>query len=308
MIYVLGSINKDMNFCLRRIPEAGETVMADGYYTSAGGKGANQAVAIAKLAGSAGRVAFIGCVGADESGRKLKKTLDDYGVDVSYIKTVKTDTGQAVIFQCNGDNRIVVNRGANAMLSVTDADTALKNATKEDTLLCQLEVPTDVVAHTLEFAKAKGMTTVLNPAPAIKLSARVYKNTDVIIPNETETKILTGILPSSTSSTEKAIKKLQSFGARYVIITQGGAGCTVSDGSGIIHLPALDVVPVDTTGAGDTFVGAFTLGYPKAGRLNFLEACQFATRAASITVTRRGAAESIPTLAEVSALYDNPIV
>lgn len=306
MIYVLGSVNYDMNLNVKRMPEEGETLLADGYSSGLGGKGANQAIAVAKLGGSHS-VSFIGSVGNDEIGKYLVVQLNKYGVDTSFIRKVGFESGRAVVIRHGGNNRIIVIRGANAYLGASDVDRALKNAGKGDTLLCQLEVPADVVAHALEFAKGRGMTTVLNPAPAIKLSERVYANSDVIIPNETETKLLTGINPSGTGATERAIKKLHSFGASYVIITQGSSGCTASDGQSIVHVPALPVKVVDTTAAGDTFVGAFAITYPKAGRLNFIEAVNFATRAASVTVTRLGAASSIPTFDEVQKLYDKPI-
>lgn len=306
MIYVLGSINYDMNFNLRRMPEEGETLIADSYSAGLGGKGANQAIAVAKLGGSQS-VSFIGSVGNDETGKFLLDKMTKYGVNVSNVRTVGFESGRAVVLRQGGNNRIVVMRGANAYLGASDVDRALKNAGKGDMLLCQLEVPADVVAHALEFAKSRGMTTVLNPAPAIKLSERVYANSDVIIPNETETKLLTGINPSGTSATERAIKKLHAFGANYVIITQGSAGCTASDGQRAVHVPAIPVKVVDTTAAGDTFVGAFAITYPKAGRLNFLEAVNFATRAASVTVTRLGASASIPTFDEVQKLYDKDI-
>lgn len=277
-----------------------------------GGKGANQAVAIARLARryEDGRkvVKMIGQVGKDAVGTELIKKLNDYGVDTEYVRQVNRSTGTAIVAVSGKDNRIIVYSGANLGLSKSDVDEALQNATSADTLLCQLEVPTYIVGYALRKARSCGMTTVLNPAPAKELPDDFYYNVDIIIPNETETQVLTGINPKDRESRLAAMNAFHERGVRYVVLTLGGDGAAISDGDRLVgHIPARKVTVTDTTGAGDTFVGALALTYPHIGMYSFKEACLFANRASSITVSRRGAAESIPTFDEVCALYSTVI-
>lgn len=312
MIYVLGSINNDISLEMERIPKKGETLIADGCRMGLGGKGANQAVAIAKLAPRLGAgkksVKMIGHVGKDAVGTELINKLNDAGVDTEFVRQVNRSTGTAVIALTGKDNRIIVYSGANMGLSKSDVDEALADAKSTDTLLCQLEVPMYIVGYALRKARALGMTTVLNPAPAKELPDDFYNNIDIIVPNETETQILTGINPRDPESRLDAINEFHSRGVHYVVLTLGGAGSAISDGDRIsAHIPARKVPVVDTTGAGDTYVGALALAYPHIGMYSFKEACAFATKAASLTVSRFGAAESIPTFEEVCVLYNNVI-
>lgn len=312
MIYVLGSINHDISLELERLPKKGETLIADGCRMGLGGKGANQAVAIARLARkySDGRKAvhMIGKVGNDAVGAELINRLNEYGVGTEYVGQVNRATGTAVIAVSGKDNRIMVYSGANMGISKSDVDEALQDATSADTLLCQLEVPTYIVGYALRQARAYGMTTILNPAPAKELPDDFYYNIDIIAPNETETQILTGINPKDWDSQLAAMREFHRRGVRYVVLTLGSNGCAISDnGKLITHIPARKVTAVDTTGAGDTFVGAMALTYPHVGMYSFQEACLFATRASSLTVSRRGAAESIPTFDEVCELYSQKI-
>lgn len=312
MIYVLGSINYDISLELERMPKKGETLLADGCGTGLGGKGANQAVAIARLARKYddGRkaVKMIGRVGNDAMGAELMQKLDDYGVDTEFVRKVNRSTGLAMVSVSGKDNRIVVYSGANLGFTKSDVDEALEHATSADTLLCQLEVPLYIVGYALRKARAIGMTTILNPAPAKELPDDFYYNVDIIVPNELETQELTGINPRDESSRLAAIESLLAKGVRYVALTLGANGAAVSDGEKVTgHIPARKVSVVDTTGAGDTFVGALALTYPHVGMYSFKEACLFATKAASLTVSRHGAASSIPTFEEVCELYNNEI-
>lgn len=307
MIYVLGSINHDISLEVERLPKKGETVSADSCRTGLGGKGANQAVAIARLGGGA-PIKMIGRVGADAIGSQLIDRLKEYGVDTEFVRQVNRATGTAMITLSEKDNRIIYYSGANSGLSKTDIDEAFEHAKSSDTLLCQLEVPLYVVAYALRRARQIGMTTILNPAPAKALPDDIYYNVDIIIPNETETQILTGINPSTDDARRAAIEKFHDYGVPYVVLTLGDKGSAISDGAYVEErIPARKVAAVDTTGAGDTFVGALALTYPHIGMYSFREACMFATRAASIAVTRRGAAESVPTAEEVYELYCNEI-
>ncbi len=311
MIYVLGSINNDISLELDRMPKKGETIIADGCRMGLGGKGANQAVAIAKLSHrEQGKttVKMIGHVGKDAVGAELISRLNDYGVNTEFVRQVNRATGTAIVNVSGKDNRIIVYGGANSGITKSDVDEALEQATSADTLLCQLEIPLYIVAYALRKARSIGMTTILNPAPAKTLPDDMYYNIDVIIPNETETLILTGINPQDYDAQRAAMRKFHLRGVPYVVLTLGGKGAALSDGTYITDkLPASKVNVVDTTGAGDTFVGAFALTYPHIGMYSFKEACIFATRAAGLTVMRRGAAESIPTAEEVYELYRKEI-
>ncbi len=313
MIYVLGSINNDISLEIERMPKKGETLLADGCRMGLGGKGANQAVAIAKLASSSEKkkrsaVKMIGQVGKDAVGTELIDKLHDYGVDTEFVRRVNKSTGMAFITLTGKDNRIIVYSGANLGLSKTDVDEALMDAKPSDTLLCQLEVPLYIVAYALRKARAIGMTTILNPAPAKELAPDFYYNVDIIVPNETETQILTGINPRDWDSRKAAMNEFHARGVRYVVLTLGSDGAAISDGGKLVsHIPAIKTKVVDTTSAGDTFVGALALMYPHVGMYSFKEACIFATRAAALTVSERGAAESIPSFDKVCAFYNNEI-
>ena len=191
MIYVLGSINNDVSLELERIPKKGETIIADGCRMGLGGKGANQAVAIARLAMRGAdkahkAVKMIGLVGNDAVGTEMINKLDAANVDTEFVRQVNRATGTAIIALTgkDKDNRIIVYSGANLGLSKSDVDEALEHATSADTLLCQLEVPLYIVAYALRKAHAIGMTTVLNPAPAKELPDDFYYNVDLIVPNE----------------------------------------------------------------------------------------------------------------------------
>ncbi|MDE6966201.1 MAG: ribokinase [Clostridiales bacterium] len=315
MIYVLGSINNDVSLELERIPKKGETIIADGCRMGLGGKGANQAVAIARLAMRGAdkahkAVKMIGLVGNDAVGTEMINKLDAANVDTEFVRQVNRATGTAIIALTgkDKDNRIIVYSGANLGLSKSDVDEALEHATSADTLLCQLEVPLYIVAYALRKAHAIGMTTVLNPAPAKELPDDFYYNVDLIVPNETETQILTGINPKDWDSQLAAMRVFHERGVRYVVLTLGANGAAISDNGKLIsHIPACKTTVADTTAAGDTFVGALSLTYPHVGMYSFKEACLFATKASSITVSRRGAAESIPSFDEVCSLYSNVI-
>lgn len=300
MIYVLGSINMDMVAKVPYMPVNGETLTADKYYVNPGGKGANQAVAIAKLGG---KVAMIGKVGPDETGDALKANLKDMGVDESMVTRADVPSGIAMIIVEGGDNRIILYKGANHAVTKADVDEGLKNAQAGDALIMQLEIPLEIVAYAAAVAKEKGMLVVLNPAPAVPLDADLLKNVDIIAPNESETEILTGVSLDSDVHIALAVKKLYQLGVKRVIITMGSRGAIVTNGQTITPIEPRKVKAVDTTSAGDTFVGATVLRYLAGDTLE--EAAKFASVASSITITREGAAQSIPTLEEVKKVIEN---
>lgn len=300
MIYVLGSINMDMVARVPRMPVGGETLTADKYYVNPGGKGANQAVAIAKLGG---KVAMIGKVGSDETGDALKNNLKAMGVDESMVTRADVPSGIAMIIVEGGENRIILYKGANHSVTKADVDEGLKNAKPGDALVMQLEIPLETVTYAAAVAKQKGMLVLLNPAPAVPLGEELLKNVDIIAPNETETEILTGVGLDSDVHIALAVKKLYQLGVKRVIITMGSRGSIVAEGQTITPVEPRKVKAVDTTSAGDTFVGATMLRYLDGDTLE--DAARFASVASSITVTREGAAQSIPTLDEVKKVIES---
>lgn len=300
MIYVLGSINMDMVARVPHMPVGGETLTADKYYVNPGGKGANQAVAIAKLGG---KVAMIGKVGSDETGDALKNNLKAMGVDESMVTRADVPSGIAMIIVEGGENRIILYKGANHSVTKADVDEGLKNAQPGDALVMQLEIPLETVTYAAAVAKQKGMLVLLNPAPAVPLGEELLKNVDIIAPNETETEILTGVGLDSDVHIALAVKKLYQLGVKRVIITMGSRGAIVAEGQTITPVEPRKVKAVDTTSAGDTFVGATVLRYLDGDTLE--DAARFASVASSITVTREGAAQSIPTLDEVKKVIES---
>lgn len=300
MIYVLGSINMDMVARVPHMPVGGETLTADKYYVNPGGKGANQAVAIAKLGG---KVAMIGKVGSDETGDALKNNLKAMGVDESMVTRADVPSGIAMIIVEGGENRIILYKGANHSVTKADVDEGLKNAKPGDALVMQLEIPLETVTYAAAVAKQKGMLVLLNPAPAVPLGEELLKNVDIIAPNETETEILTGVGLDSDVHIALAVKKLYQLGVKRVIITMGSRGSIVAEGQTITPVEPRKVKAVDTTSAGDTFVGATVLRYLDGDTLK--DAARFASVASSITVTREGAAQSIPTLDEVKKVIES---
>jgi ribokinase len=233
----------------------------------------------------------------------MKNNLASYGVDVEDVTTAEGNSGIAIIIVVDGDNRIILDPGANFKVTKEDVDKGLCKAKSGDILIMQLEVPMDIVTYAADEAKKKGMTVILNPAPAVKLGQDLLCNVDIITPNETETEILTGISPDSEVELALAVKEYYKYGIKNVVITMGSRGAIVTYGNNIVPIEARKVKAVDTTSAGDTYVGAIAVKLD-AG-VDIVTACKFASVASSITVTRAGAAQSIPTLDEVEEIMKN---
>lgn len=281
-IYILGSINTDLVINTPYIPSKGETLMGNGFFTAHGGKGANQAVAAAR---SGGNVKFCGCVGDDIFGQSALESLQKEGINCNHIKTIKNvPTGTAVIVVCDGDNRIILDSGANACISKEQIDQFLNHADEGDIFLTQLENPIDMIGYALEKAKEKGMLVVLNPAPANKEIEKYLKYVDILTPNEGECELLGG-----KDYLNKIVKTL--------IITLGDKGFKIVERNNETLFPCIKIKPVDTTAAGDTFCGAMLAKYAESG--NLIQASCFGSLAASIACTRKGAQPSIPTKEEV---------
>lgn len=292
-ILVIGSANADLVIHSEKMPVLGETLLGGGFEINAGGKGLNQAVALAKLGG---KVSFIGAVGKDAFGELLLKELRQNGVEFRGIRP-DTPTGIAMITVVNGDNFIVLNEGANGQLTPDVIAEHEDEIAACDICVLQLEIPLDSVKKTIELAKKNGTKVVLNPAPFRKLSPEILKNVDLLIPNEHETFGLTNIHPDSEENCKKAVENLLGFGAKTVILTLGERGCVYNGTDGIVFHPAKQTTVVDTTSAGDTFIGAVTSKLSKGQPLE--TAIDFATKAAALTVSRSGASKSIPLESEI---------
>lgn len=283
MIFIVGSLNMDLCIETPYMPKEGETITGSGFMTNGGGKGANQAAAAAKLGGN---VAMCGAVGCDLFGETLIKNLSAAGADVSHIKKCnEASTGIAVIVITGGNNRIILDKGANALLTEADIDEFLKTAKEGDIYLTQLENPIDIIGYGLKQAKAKGMFTILNPAPANKDISAYFNYVDLITPNETELEIFGG----KDALFDAGIKK--------IVTTLGSRGYEIADKTSAKIYPCIKVKAVDTTAAGDTLCGGLAVGLSEGMKLE--EACAFGSKAASIACTRKGAQQSIPTRKEV---------
>lgn len=297
-IVVVGSINMDVVNRLAVFPAPGETVK--GYSTEyiPGGKGANQAVAAA-LAGS--NVRMVGAVGDDPFSSTLIASLEQYGVNTEHISSKPGTSGLAFItVEDSGENRIILSEGSNGKLSPEDLPhNVLKDA---DAVLLQNEIAWDTTLQVLKLCKQWGVATYFNPAPAIHLNDDVLALLHTLIVNETEAEYITGKSVQSIADGEQAARSLLASGVSQVIVTLGSQGSIYANHTGeLIHTPAFKVEHVvDTTAAGDTFIGAFASASGRASSIG--EALRFASAAASITVTRAGAQVSIPTYDEVMEL------
>lgn len=286
MIYITGSLNMDLGIEASRIPESGETIAGTNFMASSGGKGANQAVAVSLLGAD---VRMCGVVGEDAFGATLLDELQNFGVEVSSVRTEsQISTGTAIILISEGNNRIILDKGANAHLTTSDIDRFLADARSGDIYLTQLENPVDVIGYGLKKAKAAGMYTILNPAPADPRIAAYFDFVDLITPNETELALLGGK------------DALFSAGIRTIVTTLGADGYEIATPTSSQKYPCIRVTAVDTTAAGDTLCGGLAVGLSEGRTL--ADACAFGSLAASIACTRRGAQSSIPSRREVLAI------
>ncbi len=295
-VFILGSLNMDLVIQSPVEVKQGQTVMGHGFMTNGGGKGANQAAAAGKLGA---KILMGGAVGTDAFGQTLTDTLGGWGVDVSLVRKIEgTPTGVAVIVIVDGDNRIILDAGANGCVGEDDVRRLLENAEPGDILLTQLENPTTTVGFALKLAKEKGLVTVLNPAPIDRGILPYLPYADCVIPNETEFAVLAG-----TEDLEAGAKRILDMGVSDVIVTLGSRGYRYFGKEGTFGEPCIKVKVIDTTAAGDTFCGAFVTALSKEESVK--DALRFANRAAALTVTKAGAGQAIPTLAEYDAYYNH---
>lgn len=294
-IICIGSSNTDMVVRSERLPRPGESVIGGGFVMAGGGKGANQAVAIARMGH---KVVFAAALGEDMFGDEAIARYRQYGVDTSYIVRKKTPSGIALIMvDAAAQNSISVALGANSELSVADVMPALDLIEPNDIVLMQLEIPMETVAACVAVAAAKGARVVLNPAPAAEVSADVLSKLYLITPNQTEAETLTGIEVRDEQSARAAAEALRAKGVERVIITMGGDGALLDDGGRVEMVPAFRVNAVDTTAAGDVYNGAICAALAEGCSLR--DAMIFGSKASAISVTRIGAQPSIPTREEV---------
>ena len=296
-ISVLGIFVADISFSGTKIPAIGETILGDKYNIGPGGKGCNQAIAIARLGG---RVDFISKIGKDAYGELALNTLKKNEIKTeNIIQDANLQTGVAGILvdKKSGKNAINVIVGAPTTLKINEISKQINIIQDSKIFLTQLEVPKDVTLHCLKIAKENGCITILNPAPASKITKEFYSNIDYFTPNETEAEFYTGIKITSEKEAKLAAHKLISFGIKKVIITLGEKGLFYADGQDEIYLKANSVKTVDTTGAGDAFNGGLAFGLSKGKSIK--ECLELANKVAGISTTKLGAGDAMPYLADI---------
>ena len=291
-ITVLGIFVADISFSGPKIPSIGETILGKKYNVGPGGKGCNQAIAIARLGGNTN---FISKIGKDAYGELALKTLEKNKISTeNIIQDGNQQTGVAGILvdQNTGKNAINVIVGAPSSLKISEIEKQINLIKKSKIFLTQLEVPKDVTLHCLKTAKENGCTTILNPAPASEISNEFYNNIDFFTPNETEAEFYTGIKITNDQEAKQAADKLINLGIKKVIITLGEKGLFYSDGKEEIYLKAEAVKAIDTTGAGDAFNGGLAYGLSKEKPIK--ECLKLANKVAGISTTKLGAGDAMP--------------
>jgi len=297
-IIVIGSSNTDMVIMSDHLPQPGETVLGRNFLMNQGGKGANQAIAAARLGGN---TLFICNIGNDQFGHDAKKNFQKEGIDTRYVNEIADQHSGIALINVNseGENTIVVAPGANGTLSIDDIKKAENEIKKASIVLMQLETPVEALVYAAEIAKENGVKVILNPAPAPSkaLPDELLKNVDILIPNVTEAEIISKMKINNKSSMNEAMQKILSKGVSTVIITMGSDGALAYEGGDLFQVPAYKVKAIDTTAAGDTFCGALCVALDKGEKLK--DAILFANKASSISVTRMGAQVSIPYANEI---------
>lgn len=295
-ILVIGSLNMDLVVQASRMPLAGETLAGNKFQMIPGGKGANQAVAASR---SGADVQMIGCVGQDAFGGVLLQSLEQAGVKTAAINRLgDTSTGTAtIIVEENGENRILIVPGANGLVTPELVNEKLKVINKPGYILLQHEIPLDTIHSVIRYAGLHGIPVGLNPAPFYPVPAEILARLDLLVVNETEASGFTGMTVSGRQSAGAAAEMVRAAGVKLVVVTLGADGALLAAPEGLLYQPAFKVNAVDTTAAGDTFIGSFTASLIRGSNLQ--DSLRFASAAAAIAVSRSGAQSSIPTENEV---------
>jgi ribokinase len=299
-ISVLGIFVADISFSGSKIPAVGETILGNKYNVGPGGKGCNQAIAIARLGA---QVNFISKIGKDFYGELAISTLKENNINShSVIQDENLQTGVAgiLIDENSGKNAINVIVGAPSTLKINEVDKQIDLIKNSKIFLTQLEVPKDVILHCLKIAKESGCLTILNPAPASEITNEFYNYIDFFTPNETEAEFYTGIKIANEQDAKKAANKLIKLGIKKAIITLGEKGLYYSDGKEEIYLKASRVKAVDTTGAGDAFNGGLAYGLSKGKTIS--ECLELANKVAGFSTTKLGAGNAMPFLKDIKTL------
>ena len=295
-VVVVGSYNTDMTIKSKKLPGPGETVIGGHFSTGGGGKGANQAIAAARIGAE---VTFVARVGNDLLGSEGIKRLNEEHINTKYIyRDNELPTGVAfIVVDDKGENSIVVASGANAKLSPTDVESASDEISSADILLIQLESPIESVYASIKSAHDNGVTVILNPAPAQELDNHILKYVDIITPNIVEAEMLTGIKVTDVNSLQSIVNRFFDYGINDVIITLGSKGYFAGAHDAMKIIPALNVAPIDTTGAGDVFSGSLAAFLSEG--MTIEKAARMANAAASVSVTRLGAQDGAPKRVEI---------
>ena len=299
-ISVLGIFVADISFSGNKIPSVGETILGNSYNIGPGGKGCNQAIAIARLGG---KVNFISKIGKDDYGQLALNTLNQNKIDTSTIiqsQDQKTGVAGIMVDKKTGKNAINVITGAPSTLTIDEVNKNIDKIKNSKIFLTQLEIPKDVTLYSLKIAKENKVLTILNPAPASKISKEFFNYIDYFTPNETEAEFYTGIKITNEKEAKEASIKLLNIGLKKVIITLGEKGLFYSDGKEEIYLKATPVKAIDTTGAGDAFNGG--LAYALSQNKSIRDSLNLANQVAGLSTLKFGAGNAMPALSDLGQL------
>jgi len=300
-IAVIGSANTDLTTFTDVFPRPGETLFGKNFELGFGGKGANQAVA-SRLCGA--QVLMVAKVGGDLFGQATIDNFKSFGIDTTHVQIVAdAPTGVAPIFvEPNGQNRIIVVKGANERLTPADVDAAAADLRDVDVIILQFEIPLATVYHSIRFARAHNIRCIVNPAPAVAAELSALTGADLFIPNESEAELITGLPVGSAAEAAACAAALLGSGFRHVVLTLGARGSLLADAAGLTHVPAFPVTSIDTSGAGDAFIGSLAVflaeGIPEQ------EALSRANLYAALSTTRVGTQKSFPRRADFQTEWD----
>ena len=299
-VLVFGSLNMDLTIECDTMPQAGQTLEGRGFFTNPGGKGGNQAVGAAKMGAPTYMIAR---VGKDLFGKQMRAALEEYGVDCTYLsESHYQNTGVAIITRCEGDNRIILSSGANHEMTGQDVDAVLEQISEPlDVFMTQYECHAAAVTDSLALAKRRRLFTLFNPAPAKAIPPEAYANIDLIVVNQTECEYLTGLYPTDKEGCQQALNRFSAMGAGGAIITLGSRGSVCRIGEELVQIDSYSVPNVDTTAAGDAYIGALASALVRGERME--DCMRFATKAAALTITKQGAQKSIPYRQEIDAYF-----